>query len=108
MALLRNRQGALHVGVASGLRRLELHGGKPGAQIVGLALQCPPIGNLAFEHRLQRGQQGPQGPNEKVTVLGERAKTLTVLRRRVGRQQIDAAGHRDTAPAFTAGNLGIA
>jgi hypothetical protein len=33
----------------------ELGGGELGAQIISLALECPPIGHIPFDHSLQRG-----------------------------------------------------
>lgn len=104
MSLRRTGQGPLHVGVPPGFGRLELGGCKPGAQVVGLRLQCPPIGRFAFEQYLQRAQ----GTNDEFAILGKRPKTLTVSRRRVRRDQIEVAGQRGAPPDLPDGSVAVA
>ncbi len=48
----------------------EPGGGELVAQIVGLVLERAPIGDLAFEHSLQRRQNQPQCRNKSLRVQG--------------------------------------
>ena len=90
MSLRRTGQGPLYVGIPPGFGRVELGGCKPGAQVVRLRLQCPPIGRFALEQYLQRAQ----GTNDEFAIFGKRPKIPTVSRR-----QVPEASNRSCRPA---------
>jgi hypothetical protein len=74
--LRREPQGMLDIGLPSRFGGGELDGGELGAQIIGLALERAPIGNLPFEHCLQRRQNRLQKRSKGLRVQGTRGKAV--------------------------------
>ena len=95
--LCRNPQGMLDIGFPRCFGSGELGGGELGAQIINLALECPPIGHLPFDHSLQRGQNSPQNRNKSLRVQGTGRRL-----RRLSRDDPSASGSSTLAAARSA------